>query len=580
MTTATASQVSRGRALLTDPRHNHGTAFTADERSALGIEGLLPPGVLTLEEQLKRVYEQYGAQPTDLAKNVYLAALQDRNEVLYYKLLEDHLVEMLPVVYDPTVAQAIERFSHEFRRPNGVYLSIDHIDEVELAFHNYGLGAEDVDLIVATDAEEILGIGDWGANGMDISIGKLAVYTAAAGVDPDRVIPVMLDVGTDRESLLNDPLYVGNRHSRVRGERYDALVKAYVDTVGHLFPKALLHFEDFGASNARRILTAYRYHAPVFNDDIEGTGAIVLAGVLTSMRVTQSRARDQRVVIFGAGTAGVGIADQISDLMVRDGLERHEAQKRIWLVDLPGLLTSDMADGLRDYQRSYARSSKEAKDWQRGPCQVGFEAEARWPDMAAVAAARGTGVDLATTVGHVHPTILVGTSTSGGAFTEQIVKDMANHTDRPIIFPVSNPTERIEALPADLIPWTDGRALITTGLPWKPIDYKGVEYHIGQSNNALIYPGIGLGAIVSRARRVTTGMLFAASEAVAALVDVRPAGAGLLPEVENLRASSATVAVAVAKQATKDGVAQVDLPDPVQAVQDAMWHAEYRTEKV
>ncbi|HWC38901.1 MAG TPA: oxaloacetate-decarboxylating malate dehydrogenase, partial [Acidimicrobiales bacterium] len=316
MTTARTMQVSQGRALLRDPRYNHGTAFTADERSGLGLEGLLPPGVLTLEEQSKRVYEQYRDQPTDLAKNTYLAALCDRNEVLYYKLLEDHLVEMLPVVYDPTVAQAIERFSHEFRRPNGVYLSVDDVDGVERAFHNYGLGADDVDLIVATDAEEILGIGDWGANGMDISIGKLAVYTAAAGVDPDRVIPVMLDVGTDRETLLNDPLYVGNRHSRVRGERYDALIKAYVETASRLFPKAVLHFEDFGASNARRILTTYRDKAPVFNDDIEGTGAIVLAAALTGMRVADSRPRDQRVVIFGAGTAGVGIADQICDLMV------------------------------------------------------------------------------------------------------------------------------------------------------------------------------------------------------------------------------------------------------------------------
>jgi malate dehydrogenase (oxaloacetate-decarboxylating) len=578
MSTEAHTGTLRGRTLLADPRRNHGTAFTAEERSALGLEGLLPPGLLSLELQSKRVYEQYRNQPTDLAKNTYLATLHDRNEVLYYKLLEDHLVEMLPIVYDPTVAQAIEQFSHEFRRPDGVYLSVDHIDEVELAFQNFGLGANDVDLIVATDAEAILGIGDWGANGMDISIGKLAVYTAAAGVNPDRVIPVMLDVGTDRQSLLNDPLYVGNRHSRERGSRYESLVKTYVETAGRLFPHALLHFEDFGAINARRILSSYQNHAPVFNDDIEGTGAIVLAAIFTGMRVARSRPRDQRVVIFGAGTAGVGIADQVRDLMIRDGLEQHEAEARIWLVDLPGLLTSEMSNDLRDYQRPYARDSDETAAWPHDPCQVSSEAASRWPDLATLAVTRRTGINLATTVARVHPTILVGTSTAPGAFTEDIVVEMARHVDRPMVLPVSNPTERIEALPADMIRWTDGRALVATGLPWKPINYKGTRYHIGQANNALIYPGIGLGSIVCRARKVTPGMLFAASEAVAGQADVGPAGAGLLPEVKNLRASSAVVAVAVAKQAIVDGVARVDLPDPVQSVQNAMWHAAYRTE--
>src|SRR6516164_1537015 len=294
-----AKTAMRGRAVLRDPKLNHGTAFTGEERAALGLEGLLPAGVLSLEDQVKRSYEQYGAQPTPLAKNEFLAALRDRNEVLYYKLLGDHLKEMLPVIYDPVVAQAIERYSHEYQRPDGVYLSIDDIDNVEVALRNYGLGADDVDLLVATDAEAILGIGDWGVNGMDISIGKLAVYTAAAGIHPDRVIPVSLDVGTDRESLLNDPMYVGNRHSRVHGERYDKLIAAYVETASRLFPNALLHFEDFGPSNAARI----------FNDDVQGTGAITLAAILAGMRVAKTRPSEQRVVIFGAGTAGVGIAD-------------------------------------------------------------------------------------------------------------------------------------------------------------------------------------------------------------------------------------------------------------------------------
>jgi malate dehydrogenase (oxaloacetate-decarboxylating) len=540
----------RGRGVLRDPHLNRGTAFTREERAALGLEGLLPPGVSSLEEQAKRSYEQYSAQPTDLAKNDFLAALHDRNEVLYYKLLEDHLTEMLPVVYDPVVAQAIERYSREFQRPNGVYLSIDDIGGVELAFENYGLGADDVDLIVATDAEEILGIGDWGTNGMDISIGKLAVYTAAAGIHPDRVIPVMLDVGTDRESLLNDPMYVGNRHSRVRDERYDELIKAYVETASRLFPKALLHFEDFGPSNARRILEEYRDKARIFNDDMQGTGAITLAAILAGLRVAGTRPSEQRVVIFGAGTAGVGIADQIRAVMTRDGLGEDEATRRFWCVDKPGLLVDDM-DDLRDFQKGYARPRSEVADW----------------------GADGT-IGLLEVVEKVRPTIIVGTSTQGGAFTEQVIRTMAKGIERPLIFPLSNPTERIEAVPADVIKWTDGRGLVGTGTPWAPVTYKGTDYRIGQANNALIYPGIGLGTIVTRAAHVTDGMLMAAAEAIAGLVDASRPGAGLLPQVENLRAVSATVAVAVANQAVADGAAK-PLQDPVQAVQDGIWQAAY-----
>jgi malate dehydrogenase (oxaloacetate-decarboxylating) len=545
-----ANPTEHGRSVLRDPLLNRGTAFTSEERAALGLDGLVPPGVSTLEEQAERSYEQYGAQPTDLAKNEFLAALHDRNETLYYKLLEEHLTEMLPVVYDPVVAQAIEQYSHEYQRPNGVYLSIDDIDGVEQAFHNYGLGAGDVDLLVATDAEEILGIGDWGANGMDISIGKLAVYTAAAGIHPDRVIPVMLDAGTDRESLLNDPLYVGNRHSRVRGERYDQLIKAYVETASRLFPNALLHFEDFGPSNARRILNQYRDKARIFNDDVQGTGAITLAAILAGLRVAKTRPSEQRVVIFGSGTAGVGIADQIRVVMVRDGLSEEEATRRFWCVDKQGLLVDDMSD-LRDFQKGYARPRSEVADW----------------------GADGT-IGLLEVVEKVHPTIIVGTSTVGGAFSEQVVREMAKHANRPMIFPLSNPTERIEARPADVIHWTDGRGLVGTGTPWAPVPYKGIDYRIGQANNALVYPGIGLGTIVSRAEHVTDGMLLASAEAVASLVDTNQPGAGLLPDVENLRAASATVAVAVARQAVADGIAS-PLDDPVQAVQDAMWRAAY-----
>jgi malate dehydrogenase (oxaloacetate-decarboxylating) len=547
-TTTFPTSSLRGRELLRNPRYNRGTAFTPEERAALGLEGLLPAGVLSLEDQIVRSYEQYRAQPDDLARNTFLAGLHDRNEVLYYRLLEQHLKEMLPVVYDPVVAQAIERYSHEYRRPDGVYLSIDDVDGVETALRNYGLGPDDVDLLVATDAEAILGIGDWGVNGFAISVGKLAVYTAAAGIDPDRVIPVSLDVGTDRESLLNDPLYVGNRHSRLRGERYDALVAAYVEAATKLFPHALLHFEDFGASNARRILNRYRASVRIFNDDIQGTGAITVAAILAGLRVAKTRASEQRVVIFGAGTAGMGIADQIRTIMVNDGLSEEEATRRLWCVDRQGLLLDDMTD-LRDFQRPYARPHAEVATW--------------------------GSTDLAGVVANVRPTVVVGTSTVGGAFTEAIVRELARHVERPLIFPLSNPTERIEAVPADLIRWTEGRALIGTGTPWDPVPYKGVEYQVGQANNALVYPGIGLGTIVSRASHVTDGMLLAAAEAIAGLVDVDRPGAGLLPDVENLRATSATVAVAVAKRAAEDGVAE-PLDEPVQAVADAMWQAVYR----
>ena len=548
MSPGTASTLPHGRALLRDPHLNRGTAFTREQRAALGLEGLLPPHVMSLDDQARRSYEQYREQPTDLAKNTFLAALRDRNQVLYYRLLQDHLKEMLPVVYDPVVAQAIERYSHEFQRPHGVYLSIDDIDGVETALRNYGLGPDDVDLLVATDAEQILGIGDWGTNGMAISVGKLSVYTAAAGICPDRVIPVMLDAGTDRQSLLSDPLYVGNRHGRVRGERYDELIAAYVETASRLFPDALLHFEDFGPSNARRILDRYRGTDRVFNDDLQGTGAITLAAVLAGMRIAGTRPRDQRVVIFGAGTAGVGIADQIRATMIADGLGEEEATRRFWCVDKQGLLADDMP-GLRDFQRPYARPRSEISGW--------------------------TSTGLAGTVARVRPTILVGTSTAGGAFTENVVREMAKGVERPMIFPLSNPTDRIEAIPADVIRWTDGRGLVATGTPWEPVPYKGVEYAIGQANNALVYPGIGLGTIVSRADGVTDGMLLAASRAIAGMVDVGRPGAGLLPDVESLRAMSAAVAIAVAERAVADGVARADLPDATQAVQDAMWQAAY-----
>ncbi|MEV5440740.1 NAD-dependent malic enzyme [Streptomyces sp. NPDC052682] len=540
----------RGRAVLNDALRNKGVAFSQEERERYGLVGMLPPGALSLEQQARRAWEQLRAQPGDLAKNVYLEQLHDRNEVLYHRLLTDHLGELLPIVYDPTVGEAIKRYSHEFRRPRGVYLSVDRPEDVRPAFEALELGPDDVDLVVATDAEQILGIGDWGVGGMQISVGKLAVYTAAAGIHPGRAVPVMLDVGTDNQALLNDPLYVGNRHSRVRGKEYDAFVAAYVDTVRDLFPHALLHWEDFGPGNGRRLLETYGEKVCTFNDDMQGTGAIALACVLNAARVSGTPVRDQRVVVFGAGTAGVGIADQLRDAMVRDGLQRDEATARIWCVDRQGLLLRS-TDGLRDYQRPYARPDDE------------------WPGRD------GEPVGLREVVDRVRPTVLVGTSTVHGAFTEEVVRTMAQHVERPVVLPLSNPTERIEAMPEDVLRWTGGKALVAVGIPLPPVELDGTTYRIGQANNALVYPGLGLGAVVARASRITDGMLQAAAEAIADLADLSEPGAALLPQVENLRASSATVAAAVARRAAQDGVARARLDDVIQQVQDAMWQPEY-----
>ena len=537
--------------VLDDPIKDHGTAFTPAQRDALGLTGRLPSAVLNLDQQAARAYRQLRQQPTDLAKNVYLEQLHDRNETLYYKVLADHLVELLPVVYDPTVGDAIEQYSHEYRRPRGIYLSIDRPDDIAKAFATLQLGRGDVDLIVCSDAEEVLGIGDWGVGGIEIAVGKLAVYTAAAGIDPSRVIPVSLDVGTDNEGLLNDPLYLGNRHARVRGEAYDAFISRYLETASSMFPNALLHFEDFGPSNARRILATYGDRYRIFNDDMQGTGAIILAATLAALQATGMAMRDQRLVVFGAGTAGVGIADQLRDAMVRDGASDDQATARVWLIDKQRLLTRDMND-LRDFQQPYARDPAEASGW-----------------------GRDREISLLDVVRNVKPTILLGTSTVHGAFTRDVVEAMSAGVDRPIIFPISNPTSRIEAMPSDIITWTNGRALVATGLPITPFQYEGVTYSFGQANNALVYPGLGLGTIVSGASKVTPGMLIAAAEAVAGQVDVSTAGASLLPPVDNLRASSATTAVAVVNAAIADGVATRKISDPVQAVQDAMWQPTY-----
>ncbi|HXI43188.1 MAG TPA: NAD-dependent malic enzyme [Bryobacteraceae bacterium] len=546
---------ARGLAVLNSPLLNKGTAFTATERKALGLTGLLPPDISTLEPQVKRAYIQYERLPDALSKNIYLTALHDRNEVLFYRLFSEHLREMIPIVNDLTVGLAMEQYHHECRRPRGVYLSIDHAGAIEEAFANFGAGSADIDLIVATDAEQILGIGDWGVGGIEVSIGKLAIYTAAGGIDPTRVIPVMLDVGTNRESLLNDPMYIGNRHARIRGERYDAFIDAYVRATTKLFPNALVQWADFAPGNGRRILEKYRDRICTFNDDMQGTGAITLAAAISAIRVCGTPLRSQRVVIFGAGTAGIGIADQIRDAMVREGLSKEDAARRFWCVDRQGLLTAGMADRLHDYQVTYARPASEDKGWRRD--------------------GNGNGITLAEVVRCVKPTMLIGTSTAPGSFTEAIVREMAAHTDRPIIFPLSKPAPWAEAAPAELIAWTDGRALIATGSPFAPVTHKGTTYVIGQVNNAMLYPGLGLGAIVSRARRMSDGMFAAAANAVSSLVAVRHPGASLLPHIDDLRSVSVTVAVAVAETAAAEGLAGVELRDIVLQVQDAMWQPEY-----
>jgi malate dehydrogenase (oxaloacetate-decarboxylating) len=547
---------ARGLAVLHSPLLNKGTAFTMEERKALGLTGLLPPEISTLATQVERAYIQYERLPDALSKNIYLTALHDRNEVLFYRLFSEHLREMIPIVNDLTVGMAVEQYHHECRPPRGVYLSIDHPDAIEDAFSNFGAATGDIDLILATDAEQILGIGDWGVGGIEVSIGKLAIYTAAGGVDPARVIPVMLDVGTNRVNLLGDPAYIGNRHARIRGERYEAFIDAYVEAVTRLFPNALLQWEDFAPGNGRRILDRYRNRTCTFNDDMQGTGAITLAAAISAVRICGTPLRHQRVVIFGAGTAGIGVADQIRDAMVREELPVEDAVRRIWCVDKQGLLTSDMVGQLRDYQVTYARPAAETEGWKHE--------------------GSGWGVSLAEVVRQVKPTMLIGTSTAAGSFTEAIVRDMAAHTERPIIFALSNPKARAEASPADLIAWTDGRALIATGGPFAPVTYKGVTYVVAQLNNAMLYPGLALGAIVSRASRISDGMLASAASAVSSLVTVRQPGASLLPHIDDLRSVSATVAVAVAETADAEGLAGITLGDIVQQVQDAMWQPEYR----
>jgi len=543
-----------GGELLRIPRLNRGSAFTDEQRERLGLIGFLPSGFTPLEAQLHRAYAQFRHAKEPLDKFAYLTALRDRNTVLFYRLLGEHLEEMMPIVYTPTIGDAILEFSLWYNRIHGVFCSIDKPDQLRQALASSGRTADDVDVIIVTDSEGILGIGDQGVGGIQIAIGKKSLYTAAAGIDPNRMIPVVLDVGTDNLALLSDELYLGLRHSRVRGQQYDDFIAEFVAACSELYPHAMIHWEDFGAANAHRLLQTYRDQICTFNDDVQGTAAVVAAAALSAVTSLGGRLRDQRIVVHGAGTAGVGIADLLVDLMVADGASLEDARASVWGLGSRGLLRAELGDQMRGFQRPYARPAGETDAWMLDqPGRVG----------------------LADVVRNVRPTILIGTSGQPGSFTEAIVRDMASGADRPIIMPLSNPTVLCEATPADLLTWTEGRALIATGSPFQPVPLGDVSYTIAQANNALVFPGLGLGVAVSHATRVTDGMIAAAARAVASIPRSRHRGDSLLPPVSDLRRVSATVAIAVAQAAASEGVAQRTLADPVQEVFDAMWQPVY-----
>lgn len=550
---AVLSVSARGRLILVHPMANRGTAFTMAEREALGLSGLLPSRVTTIEEQMRRTYAQYSRSPSPLAKFIYLSQLRDRNEVLFYRLLSEHLEEMLPIIYTPTIGEAIERFSHEYVGSRGLFLSIDHPELIEQSLLDFELDADDVDLVVVTDSEGILGIGDQGIGGIQIAIGKLGVYTAAAGIHPRRAIPVVLDVGTDNLGLLNSDLYLGERHARVRGERYDEFIDTFVQAVTRLFPNAMLHWEDFGAGNAHRILARYCDRICTFNDDIQGTAAVVLAAVLAAVRLTGTPLPQHRVVIYGAGTAGVGIADIVREAMTRAGLPPDAGHAQFYAFNSRGLIVSDSA-GVRDFQRPYARPRAEVDGWD-------VDNPAR--------------ITLAEVVRNVHPTILIGASAQHGAFSEDVVRTMAANCERPIILPLSNPTSRSEAHPADLLAWTDGRALIATGSPYGTIKHAEVYHSIAQANNALIFPGLGLGVSVVQATRISDEMIYAAADALAGLVNEYRPGASLLPSMSDLRLVAATVAKSVAETAEAQGLARRPMTNPINDIYQRMWKPEY-----
>ena len=539
----------RGHEILNNPFKNKGTAFTQEERQELGLVGLLPPYVQTLEEQAAQTYAHMHQKANDLEKRLFLMEIFNTNRTLFYYLFSQHLEEFNPIVYDPTIADTIENYSELFVDPQyAAYLDINHPENIEATLKN-AAGDRDIRLIVVTDAEGILGIGDWGTNGVDISVGKLMVYTGAAGIDPASVLPLVIDAGTNRQSLLEDPNYLGNRHERVRGDRYYAFIDQFVETAERLFPKLYLHWEDFGRGNAANILNKYKTQIPTFNDDIQGTGIVTLGGVFAAMDIAGEKLTDQVYLCYGGGTAGAGIASRVLREMVVDGLSEEEAYKRFFMVDKQGLLFDDM-DDLTPEQRPFAKKRS---------------------DFANVDQL----TDLLEVVKTVKPTILVGTSTQPGTFTKEVVEAMCENTERPVIFPLSNPTKLAEATAKDLIEWSNGKAFVATGIPSADVAYNGVTYVIGQANNALIYPGLGLGMLASEASLLTDEMIGAAAHALSGIVDITKPGAPVLPPFKYVAEVSLKVATAVAKKAQEQGLARAAEQDMEKAVREFRWTPKY-----
>jgi malate dehydrogenase (oxaloacetate-decarboxylating) len=549
-----AQQVAlTGQMLLDNPLLNKGSAFTDDERREFGLLGLLPPHVSTIDEQLARTYENYRRKETDLERYIFLAALQDRNETLFYSLLQEHITEMTPIIYTPTVGAECQQYSHLYRRPRGLYIAYPYSAEIDAILDN--APQDDIEAIVVTDGERILGLGDLGVGGMGIPVGKLSLYTLCAGIHPSKTLPILLDVGTDNEELLKDPLYLGWRHKRVRGLEYDAFIEAFVLAVMRKFPKVLLQWEDFSKQNAGRLLERYRDRLCTFNDDIQGTGAVTLAGLLSIMKATDAKLTEQRVAILGAGSSATGISEQIVAAMMTEGLSESQAKANIWLVDSRGLVHTGR-ERLEPSKQKFARDVELIKAWETGT-----------PGSF-------TMLDV---VKNVHPTILIGTSAQPGAFTEEMIRELARHVERPVIFPLSNPTSKCEATPSDLILWTEGRALIATGSPFPTVEYQGTEFRIGQCNNAFIFPGVALGVIASGAPRVTTQMFVAAARALSELSPIlTDVTAPLYPRLEIVREVSRYVALAVGCEAQRAGLAkETGLCELEQQIDARMWSPNY-----
>lgn len=547
-----------GRLLLDSPFLNKGTCFTHEERHTFGLNGLLPTNVQNIDQQVTRAYQQYSALPDDLSKNNFMTSMAEQNTVLYHRLIQDHVKEMFSIIYTPTEGEAIENYSRVFRRPEGCFLPITHVDEVEERMSKFVVPDQDgngVDYIVVSDGEEILGIGDQGIGGILISVAKLALTTVCAGIHPDRTLPVVLDTGTNNENLLKDDLYLGVKHRRVRGKQYHELVDNFVKTANKLFPNAYIHFEDFGVTNARRLLDRYRGETACFNDDIQGTGCVTLAAIMAALKISHVSLSEMRMVVFGSGSAGCGIAEQVQAGIAAEASESKEKTKRnIWCIDRNGVLLDDM--DLSVAQKPFARASPE---WQGKD-----------------------GKSLRSIIAEVKPHVLIGTSTKPGAFSQEVVEEMAKHVERPIIFPLSNPTKLHEAQPGDINKWTKGTALIATGSPFPPVEYEGKKYEVAECNNSVCFPGIGLGAVLSRSKLVTDKML---AEGVKALANQSPAlkdpDKGLVPDVDQARPVSVKIAVAVIRAAEAEGLARTsDIPkaddDLEEWVKAQMWEPTYK----